>query len=255
MNKILSNMEKFVDSEDVLKDVYGVSSNNEYDYVIITPNWNLDKINGDNKIEYTEITNNRYAQIYDLKINNKKILYVILQIGSPNIVDFCLACYKLKCENYIFMGSVGAIVKGISIGDCVIPSVGISGNGSTMFLSENIKEKFLENTYSNNELNNRLIKVCRNKGFNVLDEKIISVDTIFAEYTHLDKFRELGAKLIDMETASFFESINIIGKKGSALLLVSDNSANGEHLISNNEESFKNFVNNRSKIFGIITEL
>ena len=248
-------MEKYIETNDILQYIYGISSDEVFDYVLVAPAWEIEKLVGDIEVEIKQLINHKFSNSYEVKVGDKRILYVRLQIGAPNIVDFCLSCYKLKCDNFIFLGSAGSLVKDISLGDCIIPSCAISGNGATMYLNDTLKDKFLQKAYSNEGLNQKLVTACTDTGFNVLDEVVISVDSVFAEYSHLNEFRSLGASVIEMEFASFLECMRVINKKGSALLLISDNSANGEHLASDTRDPFNKYKNNRSKVFDVISRL
>ena len=84
---------------------------------------------------------------------------------------------------------------------------------------------------------------------------VITIDSIAAEYSHLKEFVEMGATIVEMETAAFFNAMNYISKKASAILVVSDNSANGEHLLGRTEDQKDKYHMSRDYICKIIMNL
>jgi purine-nucleoside phosphorylase len=65
--------------------------------------------------------------------------------------------------------------------------------------------------------------------------KTFSVDTIFAEFAHLEEVLSLGCDSIEMETAAFFKAAAISGLKAAALYVISDNIYQGKSVYSREE--------------------
>jgi purine-nucleoside phosphorylase len=53
--------------------------------------------------------------------------------------------------------------------------------------------------------------------------RTFSVDTIFAEFGHLEEFRQLGCDNIEMESAALFKAARVSGIRAGAVFTVSDN--------------------------------
>ena len=70
----------------------------------------------------------------------------------------------------------------------------------------------------------------------MLQAPVFCTDSIFCEYSHLDFIKSFGAKLIEMETSSFYLMADLMEKPAIALMAVSDNSANGDPLVGRTEE-------------------
>ena len=255
MHKLIKSLEKNSLPNDMLKDIYGISDKEYFDCIFIAPSWTPGKI-FDEKVKVKQIFSGRFANTFSIKRNKKNYLFVTLQIGAPNIIDFCLLCYKTHCDNFVFLGSVGALVPEIKVGDIIVPEYAISGNGATLYLHEKLDSKnVFEKVCSTKKLNRRIINSCLKEDINVLSVPVVSMDSVMAEYLHLDEFRAMGAKAIEMEAATFFGCMKIIKKNASALLVVSDNSAKGEHLIGRTEEDKKHYHRVRKQVGNILLNM
>lgn len=243
-------------ADDMLLTTYGIASDERFDCVFVAPSWKPDKVFDVTKVGAEKVYEDAYSVSFKIQSGHKKYLYIKLQVGAPNIVDFCLLCHKLKCEQFVFVGSVGALVPEINVGDVIVPTYAISGNGATAYLCENLGEKKLfDKAYATPEFSAKIREICDKKGLKTLDAPVVSVDSIIAEYIHVDEFKDMGAKLIEMEAATFFEAITYIGKNAAALLVVSDNSSTGKHLIGRTDEDKINYHKSRSKLADILLSL
>ena len=256
MNKIIQEFINNSHSEDVLQELYGISSKDHFDCVFIAPSWPIEKIFGTGQDNISELYQGRFSRSFRIKNGSKTYLYIQLQMGAPNIADFCLSCYGLNCDKYVFIGSAGSLVPEINIGDIVIPETAISGTGATLYLHEQLdKENLFEKTHSSPELNTVLRNICNDLNLTVKQAVPISVDSILCEYQHLDDFRSMGARLIEMECATFFKAIKMIEKQASAVLLVSDNSASGQHLVGQSQELLTKYHSVRSQLQNILLNI
>lgn len=70
----------------------------------------------------------------------------------------------------------------------------------------------------------------------MIQEPVFCTDSIVCEYAHLDFVKSFGARLIEMETSSFYLMADLLEKPAIALLAVSDNSATGDPLVGRTEE-------------------
>ena len=256
MNKIIQEFINNSHSEDVLQEIYGISSKEHFDCVFVAPSWPIAKIFGTGQDNISELYQGRFSRSFRIKNGSKTYLYIQLQVGAPNMADFCLSCYRLNCDKYIFIGSVGSLVPEINIGDIVIPETAISGTGATLYLHEQLdKENLFEKTHSSPEMNAVLRNICNDLNLTVKQAVPISVDSILCEYQHLGEFRSMGARLIEMECATFFKAIKMIEKQASAILLVSDNSASGQHLVGQSKELRSKYHSVRSQLQNILLSI
>ena len=249
MNKLIKALEENSFSGDTLLTRYGVSSDEHFDCAFIAPIWTPENIFDIENIDIEQVFSKYFATTYVIRHNNKKFLFVTLKVGAPHIIDFCLSCYKSKCEKFVFIGSAGSLVQEINVGDIIVPDTSISGNGATLYLHEKLDSKnFLEHTKSNTELNEHVRNVFKQHGKNPLNVPVYSTDTIMAQYLHLGEFIDMGAKAIEMESATFFGCMSLINKPAAAVIVISDNTTKGEYLIGRKEEHKKQYHNARKQI-------
>lgn len=64
-----------------------------------------------------------------------------------------------------------------------------------------------------------------------------SIDTIVAQFAHLDEIIQMGCNVVEMETAAAFRAVSIINIKLVALFSVSDNVMQNKSLIGEINES------------------
>lgn len=256
MNKLIKALEANSFSGDILLNRYGVSSDEHFDCAFIAPIWTPENVFDIESLDIEQVFSKYFATTYVIHHNNKKYLFITLKVGAPHIIDFCLSCYKSKCEKFVFIGSAGSLVPEINVGDIIIPELSISGNGATLYLHEKLDSRnFLEHTTSNQELNEHIRNVFKQHGKNPLNVPIYSTDTIMAQYLHLDEFIDMGAKAIEMESATFFGCMSLIKKQASAVIVISDNTTKGEYLIGRKEEHKQHYRNVRKQIGEILLDI
>ena len=256
MNKIIEEFEKNVGTKDVLFTCFGIKSSEHFDCTIIAPSWDIGKVIDKSQKDYEKIFENKDASIYIIHINSKKFLYACLKVGAPNMADFCLLCHQLNCENFIMIGSAGSLDKQIDVGEFIVPQTAVSANGATIMLNDKLNgDNYLESVKADEGLTNIIKKSLLRCKLDCKDVKVVSVDSLFAEFSHLEEFKELGAKVVEMEFATFLKTMKLLNKKAAGLLLISDNSANGMHLIGSKEEDVIRYHNSRKNIIKIISNL
>lgn len=256
MNKLIKALEKNSFSGDTLLNRYGISSDECFDCVFIAPIWTPENVFDTDSIKIEQVFSKYFATTYIIHHNDKKFIFITLKVGAPHIIDFCLSCYKSKCDKFVFIGSAGSLIPEINVGDIIIPDYAISGNGSTLYLHEKLDSKnFLEHTMSTPELNEHIRNVFIKHDKNTLNVPIYSTDTIMAQYLHLDEFLDLGARAIEMESATFFGCMSLIKKQASAVIVISDNTTKGEYLIGRKEEHKQHYHNVRKQIGKILLDI
>ncbi|MCR4917716.1 MAG: hypothetical protein K5912_02100 [Alphaproteobacteria bacterium] len=256
MASVITFLEKSVNVSDIFKMTYGISSEEHFDCVFVAPSWNVEKVFTQPGPKIELLYEGRDITAYEIKNGGKRYLYALLRIGAPNIIDFCLSCYKLNCDNFVFLGSVGALVSDVNLGDIVVPTCSISGEGASLYLFDKLDAaNMFKRAYSNRDLNKKLRDICVAQNIKCVDATPVSVDSVFCEYAHVSEFKELGANVIEMETSAFFNAMNYIHKKASALLVVSDNSSVGQHLMDENCETRNRYHKAREVIQKILLNL
>ena len=196
--------------------------------VVIAPWWSHDIFDNLNfKVEQVS------EKVFNLYSDDLSFSYIELKgIGAPAIMDFILSLGVTNCRNLIFLGSAGSLDESIKIGDIVIPEYSICGDGASRYLNKNLEDEFLRKEYPSKEFTNNLIDVLKKENVNYHYVPNFSIDTVFAQFYHIDKILKLGSKTIEMETANLFKCSEILNINVTALFCVSDNTILNKSLYS-----------------------
>ena len=174
-------------------------------------------------------------KVYNVYGDNFEFSFLELKnIGASTILESVLPLGLTKCKQIVFIGSAGAIVDNIKIGDLAVPEYSFSGVGASRFLSINLEDDFENKYYPSKSLTNNLLAIIQNdfSDYNCHHVANYSVDTIFAQFPHIEHFITLGAKTIEMETSSLFKCCNMIGVESCAIFCISDNTLKNKSLFS-----------------------
>ena len=259
--KILQETKKYNHSTDLLKDIYGIDSNAEYDAVVLAPSWTAKKIYKNTEVKETPLVKHSTFSSYEVEVNGKKLAWIQTGMGASNMVDTALCLAESVVEKVIFVGAVGAIQPEILIGELATPEVSLSYGGAVGYVQDKLAGNCAvkEVVPDNMRFVEEVLEEAGKQGIEIKKHKVFCTDSIFCEYIHLPEIKETGAELIEMETAGFYECINAMEKKGIALLCVSDNSAADIALVMRDEESTKRYKMAREehipKLIDFICEL
>ena len=179
------------------------------------------------------------TKVWDIKNGGFELTYIKTGIGAPQMTDVVLALGLTRCRNAVFIGSVGALDEGMSIGDVVIPECSVCGDGVSRYLTAGPlgeSNPFGETSQPDARLNTRLLtcakEICEKEDVSLHIGKTFSTDTVFAQFAHLDEILELGCDSIEMETAAAFRAARLAGIALAALFSVSDNTLRKKSLLS-----------------------
>lgn len=176
-------------------------------------------------------------KVYNLYRDDVSFSFVELKrIGAPSVMDYVLSLGVTKCKNIIFLGSAGSLDENIKVGDIVVPEYSICGDGTSRYLNKNLEDELFKKEYPSKEYTNKLLKILDDKRLNYHYVPNYSVDTVFMQFYHIDKILEMGAKVIEMETAALFKCNEVLNKNVTALFCVSDNTVLNKSLYSGRTE-------------------
>lgn len=207
----------------------------------------------------TYLSESEFSAIKVWNIHSEKgdITYIKTGIGAPVLMDVVLALGVTKCENIIFIGSVGSLDKDIGIGDIVIPEYSICGDGASRYVgcdkltdSDVFGTKVSPNKALFEQLCKHTHDMCLENDVKFHIGRAFSIDSIFAQYAHIDEILEMGSNVIEMETASAFRAAEIADIPMAAIFSVSDNTVINKGLISGRnakEMEYRKFV--RKELF------
>lgn len=196
--------------------------------VIVAPWWSHDIFENFNlKIEQVS------EKVYNIYSDDISFSYIELKrIGSSSIIDFILSLGVTKCKNILFLGSAGSLDKNIKIGDIVVPKYSICGDGASRYLNKDLDDEFLKEELPTQSITDSLINILNEAKVKFHYAPNYSIDTVFAQFYHIDKILDLGAKTIEMETACLFKCCSIMNINVTALFCISDNTVLNKSLYS-----------------------
>jgi len=199
-------------------------------------------------------------KIWTLSKADLKVTYIVTGMGASNVIDIVLALGCTPCKNIIFVGSVGALDKNIRIGDIVIPEYSICGDGACRYLTNKKlteNDSFGEKNYSNKGLFDKIYsktkEIAEKNDVNYHIGKNFSVDTIIAQFAHIDEIIDMGCNCIEMETSVLFKAAEICGINAGAVFSVSDNTLLRKSLLSGMTKEEINYEKNVRK--NILTKI
>jgi len=151
-------------------------------------------------------------------------------------MDYILSLGVTKCKNLVFLGSSGSLDENIKISDIVVPKYSICGDGASRYLNKNLEDEFLKKEYPTKGFTNNLIDILKNEKIKYHYVPNCSIDTVFAQFYHMDKLLKLGVKTIEMETAILFKCNELLNINVTALFCISDNTLLKKSLYSGRTE-------------------
>lgn len=236
---ILDGMKRFGSTErDICVSNLGVQPELVNENVIIAPWWEPLSMPDLGRAKLLSESHSS-IKVWNITAGKTKITYIKTGIGAPVLIDVLLSLGVTKCKKIIFIGSVGSLNAEIGIGDIVIPEYSICGDGASRYIaSDDLKsgDCWGEKVYPNAEFFNTVKSVTQT----VCDEnnvkwhigKNFSIDTIAAQFAHIDEIIDMGCNVIEMETAVAFRAAKMMNIPIAAVFSVSDNTVIKKSLIS-----------------------
>jgi len=237
-NKIIQSMKKYGSTENDIC-VHGLSVTPEriQENVIIAPWWEPNVLPNLGVAEMLSPPN--YAiGVWNIINNETKITYIKTGIGAPMFLEGLLPLGLTNCKRIIFIGSVGSLDPNIGIGDIVIPEFSICGDGTSRYISSDDlnNDVFGEKVYPDQNMfdiaKNETAKICDEHNVKWHLGKNFSVDTISAQFSHIDTIKNMDCNVIEMETAVAFRASKLMNIPIVALFSVSDNTMTNKSLVS-----------------------
>lgn len=257
--ELISGIKRFGSNEqDICKHGLGILPDCINEKVILAPWWEPSTLSGLGEYRCLSSSESSAIKVWEIASpSNEKLTFIKTGIGAPVLMDALLSLGVTKCKKIIFVGSVGALDSKMNIGDVVIPAFSVCGDGASRYIASPIQNKadiFGQRVYPH-EAMYALLKaeteqICQKNRIGWHIGKTFSVDTIFAQYAHIDTIRSMGCNSIEMETAAAFRAANLMQIPIAAIFSVSDNTLTNKSLISGRTEqemAYRSFV--RKTIF------
>lgn len=148
-------------------------------------------------------------------------------------------------KNLIRCGSCGALSEDIQVGDIIIATSCIRGDGVTPYY---VEDGF--KTVSDETLTSSLAQAAENLGVRYHKGPVWTTDALLRETREIvEKYVSLGALAVDMVSSSFLTIAQLNGCCASAILAVSDNVITGEMGFTN-----MNYYESEQKVIQVCLE-
>jgi len=215
-----------VKRETMVKTYFGCNIEDIASIVILTPVWSLESF-----ISKADEVSAEFAGWYKgvtLKFNSRSITVISSGIGAPRSGDCALALSYTDCDTVIFSGSAGAVSQCCSIGDMLIVSEAVIGEGYSRYHSGDIKrDRFGELVQGDKETAqkrlNAVLKYQSRYGIDCREGRVFSIDSLLGERKDtFDYMQEKGCDGVEMEVSAVFTACRCAGKKAAALIIISD---------------------------------
>lgn len=146
-------------------------------------------------------------------------------IGAPYAVMLLETLLAWGIRRFVFFGWCGAVSPDIQAGDVILPTVGLSDEGTSRNYASGISKPPSPAADFNRDLHHALDAA----GLVVRNGPVCSTDAIFRETPRqIAGFREKGAIGVDMELSAVLTAGRALGAEVGALLLVSDSVSGGQ---------------------------
>ena len=240
--------------EDICRHGIGVPPDKVNKNVIIAPWWEPAIFPEFIEADYLNASDHSAVKVWNIR--EADITYIKTGIGAPVLMDALLSLGVTNCKQIIFIGSVGALDRQIGIGDIVIPEYSVCGDGASRYIaSRNLPDDiFAEKAYPDLLLYEKTktitARICKASDVEWHVGRAFSIDTIFAQFAHIEHILDMGCNVIEMETAAAFRAAKLMGIPITAIFSVSDNTITNKSLVSGRTEEdmeYRKFV--RREVF------
>lgn len=191
------------------------------------------------------VNKNRGLLVYTGKYRNTPISVAMHGVGHPSSMLVIEELIMLGAKAIIRLGTCGAMVKGLKIGDIIIPTGAAYYPGGAFY--QYLKDNICMACAPHYEILKTLIEEVSKSGINYVVGPIVSSDAFYAEDPEfVKKWTSRGIVAVEMECAGLFMLGAMRNIKTGALLLVSDSLV--EQLGFASAEELKQYVDRATRI-------
>ena len=237
LKQIADAMHKY-NSDNMAYHAFGLCAEEQYDALVVAPSFTPYALHMDETCNVFTMREGSYIAGYQIEKGGLKIAWIKIGSSAGNLIDHLSLCTELSFRKLIFVGAVGGLKPGFSLGDVCVPSRSISGSYADAYLMKaSIRETMqFDVVYPDARMTDEVMRIAAEKGFTIKQGSVFCTPSIALEYLHLDEIRQFDADLIEMETSSFFLMTDLFELPGAALLVVSDSSASVVPLVGKTDE-------------------
>ena len=170
--------------------------------------------------DYKLVNSVRNMYAYTGFYKGKRVTVMASGMGMPSMGIYSYELYKFyDVDKIIRVGSAGAYTDKLNLYDVILVK-GAYSESSYAKTQGNENSNIL---YGNNELNEHILNVAKEKNILVNYGMIHSSDVFYQEENNFSKLNQkYGCLCVEMESFALFHNANILGKQAACLLTISD---------------------------------
>lgn len=211
------------------------SSKNDIANIVLMPgDPKRAKYIADNFLENVKLVNQvRAMTAYTGYYKDKKITIFPSGMGNPSIGIYSYELFKYyDVDTIIRIGTIGGYSKDLKVGDVVLAETSVTTSNYALIQNGDNRKEINSNMYLNNTINN----VAKDNNINLFESRVLCSDVFYdnSDYKELEnKYNVVG---VEMETFALFHTADMLNKKATALLTISNSFATEEELTSEERE-------------------
>ena len=211
------------------------SSKNDIANIVLMPgDPKRAKYIADNFLENVKLVNQvRAMTAYTGYYKGKKITIFPSGMGNPSIGIYSYELFKYyDVDTIIRIGTIGGYNKDLKVGDVVLAETSVTTSNYALIQNGDNRKEINSNMYLNNTINN----VAKDNNINLFESRVLCSDVFYdnSDYKELEnKYNVVG---VEMETFALFHTADMLNKKATALLTISNSFATKEELTSEERE-------------------
>lgn len=169
---------------------------------------------------YTVVNSVRGMLAYTGEYKGKRVTVMGHGMGIPSVGIYSYELFKFyDVDSIIRIGSCGSYREDVNLLDVVL--VDNAYSESTYALVQSGFEGNM--TKSNDELNEKIKETAKELNIDVRYTNIHSSDVFYSDTTDIKELTEkYGCSAVEMESFGLFHNANVLGKKATCILTVSD---------------------------------
>lgn len=187
------------------------------------------------------VTSVRNILGYTGKYNGKDVTVMASGMGMPSMGIYSYELFKFyDVDNIIRIGSAGSYSKDLDIYDMLLVNSSYS-DSSFAKVQNGTLESIM---YPSNELNEQIKNTANKLDLKLKCGKVYCSDVFYYDGVDaLNICKENNALAVEMESFALFHNANILNKKASCILTISDNLISKDKLSSEDRQnSFTNMI-------------
>ena len=188
----------------------------------------------DNFLKNVKLVNQvRAMTAYTGFYKGKKITIFPSGMGNPSIGIYSYELFKYyDVDTIIRIGTIGGYSKDLKVGDVVLAETSVTTSNYALIQNGDNRKEINSDMYLNNTINN----VAKDNNINLFESRVLCSDVFYdnSDYKELEsKYNVVG---VEMETFALFHTADMLNKKATALLTISNSFATEEELTSEERE-------------------